>query len=311
MDSPPIRAAGTTASATYGSGRGVLAKRAVSTVGLWLLVIGVFVWGNPYGFAFLIGGLAVLGTWEFHLTARHAGLLSTMRLGVLGALAYSVWLYVLLISGREAGTHVLDTAAFALFLGAGFCVRLLRPVDGERSVIGLAVAMLGFVYLAFGMNFMGRVVFHGYTGTGVPPGAWLALWLAAVTKFTDMGAYLVGSMIGRHKMIPHISPGKTWEGLIGAFGFSQAAACGLYAAFPGQLAALGGWPQVVGLGLVLAVAAIIGDLAESLVKRSLAIKDSGHSLPGIGGVMDLIDSLCFTAPILYFYLHWQGAASGL
>ena len=73
----------------------------------------------------------------------------------------------------------------------------------------------------------------GLVGTS---GAYLLLWLLAVTKFTDMGAYITGSMIGRHKMIPHVSPGKTWEGFGGALLFSQLAACGLYALFPAQLA---------------------------------------------------------------------------
>ena len=110
--------------------------------------------------------------------------------------------------------------------------------------------------------------------------------------------------IGRHKMIPRISPGKTWEGFFGALFFSQLAACGLFALFPTQLAALGGWPHVIILGFVLALLAVVGDLAESVVKRSLGAKDSGNMLPGIGGALDLIDSLCFTAPVLYFYLKW-------
>ena len=136
------------------------------------------------------------------------------------------------------------------------------------------------------------------------PGAFVLLWLLAVTKFTDMGAYITGSLIGKHKMIPHISPGKTWEGFGGALFFAQLAACGLYGLMPGKLAALHSWPHVVALGFLLAILAVVGDLAESVVKRSLHAKDSGNMLPGIGGGLDLIDSICFTAPALYFYLVW-------
>ena len=136
------------------------------------------------------------------------------------------------------------------------------------------------------------------------PAAVLLVWLLAVTKFTDMGAYIVGSLIGRHKLIPHVSPGKTWEGLAGALVFSQLAGCGLYAALPRELAVLGGWGHVIFLGLILAALAVLGDLAESVVKRALQAKDSGRMLPGIGGALDLIDSVCFTAPGLYFYLQW-------
>jgi phosphatidate cytidylyltransferase len=105
-------------------------------------------------------------------------------------------------------------------------------------------------------------------------------------------------------MIPHVSPGKTWEGFGGALVFAQLAGCGLYALFPNQLAILGGWPHVIGLGVILALLSVVGDLAESVLKRSLNAKDSGQMLPGIGGALDLIDSLCFTAPALYFYLKW-------
>ena len=90
----------------------------------------------------------------------------------------------------------------------------------------------------------------------------------------------------------------------GALLFSQLAGCALFAAFPGPLSILRSWPHVVTLGLLLAVLAVIGDLAESVLKRALNAKDSGHMLPGIGGSLDLIDSLCFTAPALYFYLQW-------
>jgi phosphatidate cytidylyltransferase len=85
--------------------------------------------------------------------------------------------------------------------------------------------------------------------------------------------------------------------------FAQLAGCGFYC-FPEALAVLGGYGHVITLGLLLAVLAVIGDLAESVVKRALEAKDSGRMLPGIGGSLDLIDSVCFTAPALYFYLQW-------
>ncbi|MEN9974432.1 MAG: hypothetical protein RLZZ282_438, partial [Verrucomicrobiota bacterium] len=113
-----------------------------------------------------------------------------------------------------------------------------------------------------------------------------------------------GSLIGRHKMIPHVSPGKTWEGFGGALVFAQLAGCGLFAAFPSELSVLHSWGHVVALGFLLALLAVIGDLAESVVKRALDAKDSGRMLPGIGGSLDLIDSICFTAPALVFYLKW-------
>jgi phosphatidate cytidylyltransferase len=123
-----------------------------------------------------------------------------------------------------------------------------------------------------------------------------------VTKFSDMGAYVTGSLIGKHPLVPHISPKKTWEGFFGALAFSIAGGCGLLALMPGQLSLLTQRDAVV-LGLVLGFAAIIGDLAESIIKRSCDVKDSGRFLPGIGGALDLIDSILFTAPLMYFYLR--------
>ncbi|MBT8045520.1 MAG: phosphatidate cytidylyltransferase, partial [Verrucomicrobiae bacterium] len=115
---------------------------------------------------------------------------------------------------------------------------------------------------------------------------------------------ITGSLIGKHKMIPHISPGKTWQGFFGGLAFSQLAGCGLYAMLPDQLSVLGSWAWVIGLSLLLSLLAIVGDLAESVLKRSIGVKDSGNTLPGIGGALDLIDSLCFTSPVLYFILRY-------
>src|SRR5207249_10535096 len=128
------------------------------------------------------------------------------------------------------------------------------------------------------------------------------LYLIAITKFSDMGAYLTGSVIGRHPLIPHISPKKTWEGFFGALGFSLLASLALFKLMPGHLAALN-WTHATILGLLLGFAAIIRDLAESIVKRSTGVKDSGRLLPGIGGALDLVDSLLFTAPLSFFYLR--------
>ena len=117
-----------------------------------------------------------------------------------------------------------------------------------------------------------------------------------------MGAYLTGSAIGRHQMIPHISPKKTWEGFFGALAFSLLASWGMWKLMPGHLPALSLTHAIV-LGLLLGFAAVIGDLAESIIKRSTGVKDSGNLLPGIGGALDLVDSLLFTAPLLFFYLR--------
>ena len=117
-----------------------------------------------------------------------------------------------------------------------------------------------------------------------------------------MGAYVVGSLIGRHKMIPRISPGKTWEGFAGAIVVSTGASLAFVHFLGGHMAGMNHYHAIV-LGIILSSTAVIGDLIESLFKRECGAKDSGHVLPGIGGVLDLLDSLLFNAPIMYLYLR--------
>jgi phosphatidate cytidylyltransferase len=121
--------------------------------------------------------------------------------------------------------------------------------------------------------------------------AWLAL-VIVVTWLSDTGAYLVGRPLGRHRLIPHVSPNKTWEGFIGGL---------VCAALTGALAiwvfGLGVNPLIGAvMGIILSLVGVVGDLAESVLKRQAGVKDSGHLIPGHGGMLDRIDALLFTFP---------------
>lgn len=282
----------------------VFAARLFSTLLLWAIVTAVFCSGNVWAFIGLMMLASMLGAKEFFQMTRDGGMPSQPKWGLLVSLLYLVVIGGLLgQGGRDAldGLMQVDVGFVILAVMGGFTCQLRRAVDGKNTVTEVAVTTLGFVYVAVMFSFIARLLFVPDLDSPVP-GAWLVIWLVAVTKFTDMGAYAVGSLIGKHKMIPHISPGKTWQGLGGGIGFALLAGCGLFALMPEQLAVLGGWTTVIGVSLVLAVLAVIGDLAESVLKRSIGVKDSGATLPGIGGILDLIDSLCFTAPALYFLL---------
>jgi len=284
-------------------------RRTASTLGLWGVVAAAFASQNAVAYLALILALITLSTFEYFQMLRSAGVKCFTGFGHALSLGYSVALAACFLGRKTSpdfGLDVpatLDAAAVAAAAIGAFCLQLRRPIRGLEPLQAVAANLLGFVYIPFLFGFAARLVFL-VPGSGQVPGALLLLWLIAVTKFTDMGAYLTGSLIGKHKMIPHVSPGKTWEGFGGALAFAQLAGCGLYALFPNQLAILGGWPHVVALGVILALLSVVGDLAESILKRSLGAKDSGRMLPGIGGALDLIDSLCFTAPALYFYLKW-------
>ncbi len=128
----------------------------------------------------------------------------------------------------------------------------------------------------------------------------LCLWVVAVSKFCDVGALLTGMAIGRHKLAPEISPKKTWEGAIGGVfvsaGVGAAIAFFASAHLPEELTPL----IAAGIGAILAIVTIVSDLIESVIKRRAGAKDSGNLIPGIGGALDLCDSLILTAPWRFF-----------
>ncbi len=147
--------------------------------------------------------------------------------------------------------------------------------------------------LAFTATPDGRVVFN----TILPLSVFVCLWL------NDTGAYCVGSLLGRHKLFPRISPGKSWEGSIGG-GLLVVALAWAYGWYENQqgIALLNEW-QWAGLGLVIVVFGTWGDLVESLFKRTLGIKDSGNILPGHGGMLDRFDSSLLAIPAAVIYLY--------
>jgi phosphatidate cytidylyltransferase len=180
--------------------------------------------------------------------------------------------------------------ALGLFLMASFSYELLRGADLTR----FAFTLLAFLYLPWSL---GYVLLLRET-----PDPGLGLWtlsLPLVASFaTDIGAYFAGRFFGRHKLAPEISPGKTLEGSMGGILFSFLALLAYTAwvreVFPFGLLEL--WL----FSLLLSLAAQLGDLAESMLKRFAGVKDSGRFLPGHGGLLDRLDSLLFTFPLTYF-----------
>ncbi len=172
----------------------------------------------------------------------------------------------------------------------------LRRRDSSHAIIGISTAFFGIFYISWCFSYLIKLRF--LEGGPIPDGRWLIVLLLVVTKGGDIGAYFVGSWIGKHPLIQRVSPAKTWEGFFGGLLFSVAAALALHPVFP-QVA----WIHFWVLGLMLGVLGQLGDLSESMIKRDCHVKDSGDLLPGMGGVLDVIDSLLFTAPICYFYVR--------
>jgi len=292
----------------------VFFDRLKSTVFLWVLLAVTFAVNRPEVFALLLVVIAALGLWEYSRLVRVSGIHGAGTLRWMSIVGVGMLMVLGLVFLREDGLVGVTLPGMGCELGGlvlvvlGVFILWLRyPVEGRRSMDAVVFGIFGYIYVAvlFGA-FVLRLLFEA-PGEGAAPGVWLVLFVLAATKFTDMGAYITGSLMGKHKMCPRLSPGKTWEGFAGALIFAQLGAVGVWALAGATDGALGWMPiwHVVILGVLVALLAVVGDLAESIIKRSLAVKDSGAVLPGIGGVLDLIDSICFTAPVVYFYMLWQ------
>ncbi len=224
-------------------------------------------------------------------------LLGGLELAPLAPLAYAGTLLVVLSFGPEPYAPPLPVVLVGLLLvvsGAAVFVRE-EPVRVARRLVGTLIAPL---YLGLSVGHVGGLLTAGSL-VDRERGEDLLIFALLVCYLGDSFAYYGGKTFGRHKLAPRISPKKTWEGAISAVlgGLVGAviAAYTFYTALP--------IAHALALGVLLVVAGVFGDLAESLLKRAAAIKDSGGLLPGHGGVLDRIDSLLFAAPVLYWY-HW-------
>jgi phosphatidate cytidylyltransferase len=199
-------------------------------------------------------------------------------------------------------SYEFEAAVLLCFMFVVFARQMFQKTRDPSPLETMAFTLFGLLYVLWLFNFMTKIVYVIPHPPGRVMGHFYVLYLIVVTKFSDMGAYLTGSVIGKHPMVPHISPKKTWEGFCGALMFSLLGSYAMLALMPQKLSLIS-YAHGTVLGLLLGFAAVIGDLAESIIKRSCDVKDSGRMLPGIGGALDLIDSLLFTAPLLFFYMR--------
>ena len=301
-DTEPTAPATTPAKKSKGA---VFVARTSSTLSLWALVAGALWFNSSYLFYILVGVLGVLAFWEYLQMLGHRDkAFATLRTwSLVVAVGYLLACFYHFERFGRSGFGAVESVAIFLAVAGSFTVMLPFNIDGRRTIERVTYAGFGFVYVMVLFTFLAHLLYlpHG-SGPGEPTGGFYLLFVLAVTKFTDMGAYLTGTLIGKHKMIPHISPGKTWQGFFGAIGWAILGGFLVFWLFPAHLDILTPLHVTI-LGVILALTAVIGDLAESVLKRSLDVKDSGNVLPGIGGALDLIDSLLFTAPIFYLYLR--------
>jgi phosphatidate cytidylyltransferase len=275
-----------------------------STLTLWALILAAIFSSRDWAFFIVITAMALASLWEYFRMLDKDGIPNFQLTALIcAAIFLGGSFYYSSMAGSTRGLDF-EIAVLVLFIVVMFARQMFALMRDREPLQTMAYTLFGLLWIPWMFNFITKILFlPPHTPDGDPTGQFYVLFLLMVTKFSDMGAYVFGSLFGRHKFVPHISPKKTWEGFAGALFASLLAAFGLHALIPQKLAALHTTDLLV-LGLLLGFAAVIGDLAESIVKRSAHSKDSGGVLPGIGGTLDLIDSLLFTAPLMYFYMRF-------
>jgi phosphatidate cytidylyltransferase len=295
MSTTPVTSA-PAAATTLPASRSGFQWRLMSSLVLWGIMLSVIFWLPPTALYIFVNVVLARAVWEFYRICEAKGLRTYKVWGVIGTLA--------LVSGswffyrqpqRLQLSYDFDVLILLVF-ALGVFIRQFPQKLNPQGIETMAVTLFGLIYVAWLGNFITRINFAS------PHGRYFIMLLVVVTKFTDMGAYIVGSIMGRHKLIPRISPKKTWEGTIGGIVFAVGGAFLCARVMPVEMAQLTTVHAIV-VGLLLGVAAVIGDLAESLIKREAGVKDSSTILPGHGGCLDMIDSLLFTAPLLYVYMR--------
>ena len=283
----------------------VFLRRLSSSVVLWTIIIAALFSGNRLVsdgvFLCIIALLAVTGLIEFYGLVDKRSLVCFRNWGIFGGILLTLGTFFHLegylgIHGTAARVNDFETSFLILFV-LGLCLRQFFSKRNTAGILAISTTLFGLMYVPWLLNFIQKINFF----PGVD-GRFYLLYFVIITKFSDTGAYIVGSLIGRHKMIPRISPGKTWEGFAGAIILSTAASLVFAHLFRAHMAGMTAIHAAV-LGVVLSLGAVVGDLIESLFKREAGVKDSGKLFPGIGGILDLLDSLLFNAPLMYLYLR--------
>jgi phosphatidate cytidylyltransferase len=287
--------------------------RALSTVGLWV-VVGLVIWvGKRFGVAeqASFGLLALIicaAQYEFYQLVRAIPGVGRPNLsGIVAGFALHFGLFFL--AAEEARSNYLLTGG-ALLVGLHL-LSLLRHPGEVPTLLRRFPTLYGFAYLPFMLASLIAIarMKDGHLLTAQSVGLYYVVWVFVATKFTDVGGLLIGVPFGKHKIAPTISPAKSWEGCIGGL----ATSAGASALFAWLLRDIVGvsfmvpWKAAV-LALPIAVLSIPSDLIESVFKRLAGAKDSGATIPGIGGALDLIDSMVLTSPValilLSYFLEW-------
>lgn len=223
----------------------------------------------------LVGLLAAVALVELHLALRSAGTTTALAAALLGGAVMLGGSYLFGPAAQAAGLVV-------VLLGAVLTVLARAAHSGAVAAIAATVLLAAWVPLL--ASFAGLLLAREH-------GEWIVLAVVALSVSNDTGAYAVGVLWGRHRLAPRVSPGKSWEGAVGGLAAALLVGGLLLSRLPGLEVT-----SALALAAVVVPAGVLGDLAESLVKRDLGVKDLGRIVPGHGGIMDRVDSILFALP---------------
>ena len=262
----------------------------VLTAVLFIPILMAALWlGGPIYFVGLAGIAILLGLHEYYALGKAGGL----PIGLATGLALMVAFYL--------GRHDWIAAILALLVVVELLLALWRQrqlEDQSEALPTLAVRLTGVLYIAL---LGGYLIGVRMLESSIPhlPAKLLTLFFIVIFA-GDTGAYYTGRTIGRRKLAPRISPGKTWEGVVGGLGGNVVAALIAHFTFFPELPVV----EAIPLALLMGFLGITGDLCESMIKRGAKAKDAGRLSPGHGGLLDRLDSMLFNAPLLYYYAVW-------
>lgn len=268
-----------------------------AVIALPILIASILIPSLQPLFVVIAGAAMTLGLYEFYVLAARKGIKANAAAGFLGAAAlFTIFFFASPQIGHSRLDHqMLALALIALTIGTLIAVTL-KGAPFDQLIASSGTTVLGVLYVVL----LGGHLVAIRTGFEQPLAADLLSFFFLVLMGSDTGAYYVGRAIGKHKLAPTISPGKTWEGVAGgllaAVAFATLAHFWFFRELPLK------W--TIPLAVVMSLLGILGDLTESALKRGAGAKDAANILPGHGGMLDRLDSLLFNAPLLYYFAHF-------
>ena len=234
-------------------------------------------WSPWWLFLIIIEVFVILGLLEYFDLAQRKGFFINRYLGLIFGILLPLPFYL------PGEAMILTVAILCLFI-----FNFHRHLK-EQAIVGTALTLFGLVYVAWSFSFMTKI-------RALEHGDLWVFYIIFIIKMGDAAAYFIGKRFGKHKYAVHISPNKSVEGAVA--GFVMTVVASVFSKLYLRQIPLS---HLVVLGVLIGILGQLGDLAESLLKRDAGVKDSGH-IPGLGGVLDVVDSLLFTIPVTYYYL---------